>query len=135
MIEPTTIALCCLSSLVLSGIAVAQPARPTGKFYIVGMGTAPDLITVRAQRVIAGADIVLTEEGTEGGWADLIRGKELWSWPHALRRYYPRPCSPPTFRPAARCAWTRCKRFDTNETVLGSSIEAGAPDWTEPKTP
>jgi precorrin-4 methylase len=88
MIQPSTIALCCLSSLVLSGMAVAQPTRVTGKFYIVGMGTAPDLITVRAQRVIAGADIVLTEEGTEGGWADLIRGKELWSWPHALRRYY-----------------------------------------------
>ena len=88
MIQPSTIALCCLSSLVFSGIAVAQPTRATGKFYIVGMGTAPDLITVRAQRVIAKADIVITEEGSEGGWTDLVRGKELWSWPHTFRRYY-----------------------------------------------
>jgi precorrin-4 methylase len=88
MIQPSTIALCCLSSLVFSGIAAAQPTRAAGKFYIVGMGTAPDLITVRAQRVIARADIVLAEEGSEDGWADLIRGKELWSWPHTIRRYY-----------------------------------------------
>jgi precorrin-4 methylase len=69
-------------------MALAQPAPATGKFYIVGMGTAPDLITVRAQRVIARADIVVTEEGAAGGWADLVRGKELWSWPHTFRRYY-----------------------------------------------
>ena len=91
MIQPLTIAFWCLSFLVFSGVAVAQPTRATrttGKFYIVGMGTAPDLITVWAQQVIAKADIVLTEEGSEGGWTDLVRGKELWSWPHTFRKYY-----------------------------------------------
>ncbi len=63
-------------------------AQPAGKFYIVGMGTAPDLITVRAQKVIARADIVLTEENTDGDWAGLIGGKEVWHWPRAFRRYY-----------------------------------------------
>ena len=88
MIKRSTIVVCFLSSVAFSGIAAAQNTQSTGKFYIVGMGTAPDLITVRAQRVIGKAEIVLTEEGSEGGWADLVRGKELWSWPHALRRYY-----------------------------------------------
>jgi precorrin-4 methylase len=53
------------------------------------MGTAPDLITVRAQKVIARADVVLVEEGSDAGdWAGLIQGKEVWRWPHAFRRYY-----------------------------------------------
>jgi Tetrapyrrole (Corrin/Porphyrin) Methylases len=61
MTQRSTIVLCFLSSVAFSGIAVTQPTQATGKFYIVGMGTAPDLITVRAQRVIGRADIVLTE--------------------------------------------------------------------------
>jgi len=39
--------------VVASRILAAQTVPPIGKFYIVGMGTAPDLITVRAQKVIA----------------------------------------------------------------------------------
>jgi precorrin-4 methylase len=71
------------------GIAAAQPAPPAGKFYIVGMGTAPDLITVRAQKVIARADILMAEEGEiRTMWADLARGKEIWEWPHSLRQFY-----------------------------------------------
>ena len=42
-----------LALVAASGILAAQTAPPIGKFYIVGMGTAPDLITVRAQKVIA----------------------------------------------------------------------------------
>jgi precorrin-4 methylase len=60
-----------------------------GKFYIVGMGTAPDLITVRAQRAIARADILVGEEGSfEKDWATLAKGKEVWQWPHNFRRLY-----------------------------------------------
>jgi len=80
-----------VASLVLfaaSGMLVAQAAS-TGKFYIVGMGTAPDLITVRAQKVISRADIVVGEEGSLGGdWAPLVKGKEVWQWPHNFRRFY-----------------------------------------------
>ena len=73
-----------------TGVAAAQaPAPPAGKFYIVGMGTAPDLITVRAQKVIASADILMAEEGElRTIWADLSRGKEVWEWPHSLRQFY-----------------------------------------------
>ena len=68
----------------------AQPATPSpGQFYIIGMGTAPDLMTLRAQRVIARADILLAEEGDFGTmWADLARGKETWEYPRSLRKYY-----------------------------------------------
>jgi len=72
-----------------SGILAAQTAPPTGKFYIVGMGTAPDLITVRAQKVIARADVLIGEEGSfQKDWADLAKGKEVWQWPHNFRRLY-----------------------------------------------
>jgi precorrin-4/cobalt-precorrin-4 C11-methyltransferase len=73
-----------------TGMAAAQPAkRSTGKFYIVGMGTAPDLITVRAQRVIQQADILVAEEASISTmWAGLARGKEAWEYPHDLRRFY-----------------------------------------------
>jgi precorrin-4 methylase len=73
-----------------SGIVAAQPpAPPTGKFYIVGMGTAPDLITVRGQKVVDRADILMAEEGDfQTMWADLARGKEVWEWPHTLRKFY-----------------------------------------------
>jgi len=72
------------------GSAVAQALpQPAGKFYIVGMGTAPDLITVRAQRVVARADILMAEEGEiQTIWADFARGKEVWEWPHSLRQFY-----------------------------------------------
>lgn len=43
--------------------ALSQSSSTPGKFFIVGMGTAPDLITLRAQNSIARADILLAEEG------------------------------------------------------------------------
>ena len=73
-----------------SCVLAAQPPSPSGgKFYIVGMGTAPDLITVRAQKVVARADILMAEEGGfETMWAGWARGKEVWEWPHNLRQFY-----------------------------------------------
>jgi precorrin-4/cobalt-precorrin-4 C11-methyltransferase len=80
----------CLVMVATGGILAAQsPAPSMGKFYIVGMGTAPDLITIRAQKVIARADVLIAEEGAfEKDWADLAKGKEVWQWPHSLRRFY-----------------------------------------------
>ena len=80
----------CLVLAATGGILPAQsPAPSLGKFYIVGMGTAPDLITVRAQKVIARADVLIGEEGSfEKDWADVAKGKEIWQWPHNFRRLY-----------------------------------------------
>jgi precorrin-4/cobalt-precorrin-4 C11-methyltransferase len=69
------------------GVCQAQPAG--GKFIIVGMGTARDLMTLRAQKVVAQADVLLAEEGAiPAMWADLAVGKEVWEWPHGLRRFF-----------------------------------------------
>lgn len=72
---------------VLCALGWAQSAP--GQFIIVGMGTAPDLMTLRAQKAVARAEILMAEEGAiPAMWADLAAGKEVWEWPHDLRRFY-----------------------------------------------
>ena len=80
----------CPLLFVLAGIGAAQsPARTAGKFYIVGMGTASDLVTIRGQRVTAQADVLMAEEeALRTYWADFAKGKEIWEYPHELRRFY-----------------------------------------------
>jgi len=71
-----------------AALCAAQTGSP-GKFIIVGMGTAPDLMTLRAQNTIARADILLAEEGAVASmWPHLSAGKELWEYPHSLRKFY-----------------------------------------------
>jgi hypothetical protein len=58
----------------------------SGKFYIVGMGTATDLITVRGGEVIKGADIILLEQPSERDyWKEFIGNKDVWYCPHGAR--------------------------------------------------
>ena len=57
-----------------------------GKFYIVGMGTAPDLITVRGVEVIKKADLILLEEPSElDFWKSFIGDKEVFYCAHGAR--------------------------------------------------
>jgi precorrin-4/cobalt-precorrin-4 C11-methyltransferase len=71
-----------LLSLSVSGMAA-------GKFYIVGMGTAPDLITVRGVETIKSADIILLEQPSERDyWKDFIGDKEVWYCAHGARVGY-----------------------------------------------
>ncbi|MFB3778347.1 MAG: SAM-dependent methyltransferase [Bryobacteraceae bacterium] len=66
-------------------VVPAAGAGP-GKFYIVGMGTAPDLITVRGVEVIKKADIILLEEPSEREyWKEFIGDKEVIYCPHGAR--------------------------------------------------
>jgi len=74
-----------LGILLILSSAVAAVAAP-GKFYIVGMGTAPDLITVRGVEVLKSADIILLEQPSEKDyWKEFIGNKEVWYCPHAAR--------------------------------------------------
>jgi precorrin-4 methylase len=74
--------------LVILFSAMAAVAAP-GKFYIVGMGTAPDLITVRGVEVLKSADIILLEQPSEKDyWKDFIGNKEVWYCPHGARVGY-----------------------------------------------
>ncbi|MEW6442627.1 MAG: SAM-dependent methyltransferase [bacterium] len=50
-----------------------------GKFTIVGMGTSPDLLTLRGAEVVRQADIILLDEPEDrNAWAALIGSKEVW---------------------------------------------------------
>jgi precorrin-4/cobalt-precorrin-4 C11-methyltransferase len=60
-----------------------------GKFYIVGMGTAPDLITLRGVEVLRSADVVLVgSEQERDYWKEYTRDKEVWYCPNSLRAMY-----------------------------------------------
>jgi precorrin-4/cobalt-precorrin-4 C11-methyltransferase len=69
------------------GLKACQAAR--GKFYIVGMGTAPDLITIRGVEVIRSADIILVGNEQERElWNVYTRNKEVWYCPDWIRILY-----------------------------------------------
>jgi precorrin-4/cobalt-precorrin-4 C11-methyltransferase len=70
--------------IILLGAETAGAA--SGKFYIVGMGTAPDLITVRGVQAIQQADIILLEQPSEREyWKSFIGDKEVWYCSHGAR--------------------------------------------------
>jgi precorrin-4/cobalt-precorrin-4 C11-methyltransferase len=70
--------------MIFLGVSAAGAAP--GKLYIVGMGTAPDLITLRGVEVIKSADIILLEQPSERDyWKSFIGNKEVWFCPHAAR--------------------------------------------------
>lgn len=67
----------------------AGPQVLPGKFYIVGMGTVPDLMTVRAVKVCERTDIFLLEEpGDAVAWKSVIGNRPVIYCPHTSRVYY-----------------------------------------------
>jgi precorrin-4 methylase len=77
----------CLALLCVSATMRAEAGK--GKFYIVGMGTAPDLITIRGVEVIKSADVILVGDEQERDlWKDFIKDKEVWYCPNSLRVLY-----------------------------------------------
>lgn len=74
-------------SLIVIGTGMGQTMK--GKFYIVGMGSAPDLITLRAIEAIGESDIVMVENDYERElWKNYIKEKEVWYCPHTFRVLY-----------------------------------------------
>jgi c(7)-type cytochrome triheme protein len=102
----------------------AAGATP-GKFYIVGMGTAPDLITVRGVQVIKSADIILLEQPSERDyWKDFIGDKEVWYCPHGARVGYgldPKKVEDPDLRACGSCHDGRTK--GTRGRLFAASIQ------------
>jgi precorrin-4/cobalt-precorrin-4 C11-methyltransferase len=77
----------CVCAGTALGIGADQTTK--GKFYIVGMGTAPDLITIRGVEVIRSANIVLIGNEQERElWSDYTRNKEVWYCPDWIRVLY-----------------------------------------------
>jgi precorrin-4/cobalt-precorrin-4 C11-methyltransferase len=82
-----------LSCVWLALLCVPAGSRATeasrGKFYIVGMGTAADLITIRGVEVVKSADIVLVGDEPERDlWKEYTKDKEVWYCPNSLRIMY-----------------------------------------------
>ena len=77
-----------------------------GTFFVVGLGTAPDLMTLRAAEVIAQSPVILLEDGfDETPYRERLRQKEIWVVPHYLRVFYgidEQALSDPDERAAAR---------------------------------
>jgi len=85
--------------------AAAPGSAGTGKYYIVGMGTAPDLLTIRGAEVIKRADVILVGDKSDGEtWKKYIGNKEVWYCPNSLRSMYgidPRTIADPARRALA----------------------------------
>lgn len=81
------VAICFVIATVLIGCANVK--QDPGKLYIVGMGTAPDLITVRGIEAIKKADIVLVHD-PQGlkDWKYFIGNKEAWVFPRFNLLFY-----------------------------------------------
>jgi precorrin-4/cobalt-precorrin-4 C11-methyltransferase len=64
----------------------ADSSNNKGRFVIVGMGTAPDLITLRGLSAIKKSELILLEnEHDRQIWKDLIADKEIFVFAHSAR--------------------------------------------------
>ena len=75
-----------LAEILVFFLSIEAFGAEPGKFYIVGMGTAPDLITLRGVEAVKSADIILLEEPSEKEyWREFIGDKEVMYCPHGAR--------------------------------------------------
>jgi precorrin-4/cobalt-precorrin-4 C11-methyltransferase len=70
----------------LVALCASPAAAAPGKFYVVGTGAAPDLITLRALDVIKRAHVfVLEGDGDRSFYQEHIGKREVWIAPKSLR--------------------------------------------------
>lgn len=75
-----------VSFAVLALCASRPAAAAPGKFYVVGMGAAPDLITLRALDVIKRAHVFILEDADERAhYQEHLGQREVWLAPKSLR--------------------------------------------------
>lgn len=100
--------------------------KTSGKLYIVGMGTAPDLITLRAIEAVRSADVVLVHDpqGLQD-WRDLIGKKEAWVFPRRNLLYLG--LDPNTLKDPSEKALARQLETARHEIVgrVRSAVEQG----------
>jgi precorrin-4/cobalt-precorrin-4 C11-methyltransferase len=64
-------------------------ASKTGKFYIIGMGSSPDLVTLRAVDVMRKADLFMLESKEDVvPWKQYLGKKQVIYAPHLARVFY-----------------------------------------------
>jgi precorrin-4 methylase len=63
--------------------------KKTGKFYIIGMGASPDLITLRGQDAARRADVIVLESQSDReAWKEFIGKKPVLYAPHLARLFF-----------------------------------------------
>lgn len=78
-----------LWTLAALALALAPASAAPGKFYIVGMGTSPDLVTLRGDKILRQAELFVLEDASDKeAWVEYIGGKETWVAPHGCRVGY-----------------------------------------------
>jgi len=109
----------------------------SGKLFIVGMGSAPDLITIRAVECVKQADIIILEEqGDKNAWKDLIGDKEVWFMGHSSQIFYG--FDPQTLQnkalkeKAIRMAKFRQEMIDRIRKAVESGKNVAALQWGDP---
>lgn len=105
-----------------------------GMFYIIGMGTAPDLLTLRGAAALERCDLVLLEdEGDAEFWGHLIEGKEVAIAYHAARYFYgvdPADLDTPEQRTMAeQAAGVRQSIVDQIAQAVAEGRTVGALQW------
>ena len=105
----------------------SRPDAPSGRFAVVGMGVAVDLVTLRGLRLIEEADLLLVGcDDDVIGWRELIEGRERLTVPHASRVYFgmdPESLDDPEERELARL--NERMRGDIARQVI-AAVEAGS---------
>ena len=80
--------LVCFCVLILIIIWGKSGYADPGKFYIVGMGTVPELLTLRGVKTIEETQIVMLEgERDKEAWKEYIGQREVWMVPNSARLY------------------------------------------------
>ena len=108
-----------ICGLYLSGVTALagdQVNKASGRFYIVGMGTAPDLLTLRAQKVITSAVIL-----TMGDWPGRSDPNEKLMALGSTMVFYTMGLDYPT-------VFAQLKRFYCANTPVAVVCNAGDPD-------
>ncbi len=128
-------AVCFVITALLMGCATVR--KSPGKLYIVGMGTAPDLITVRGIEAVKKADIVLVHD-PQGlkDWKSFVVNKEAWVFPRFNLLFFgidPNILADPSEKALAeRLARARCEivnkiRYAVERGNTVAILEAGDP--------
>jgi precorrin-4 methylase len=126
----------CLAIMALP-IGCATVRKSPGRLYIVGMGTAPDLITVRGIEAVKKADIVLVHDAAGlKDWKSFVVNKEAWVFPRFNLLFFgidPNTLADPSEKALAeRLARARCEivnkiRYAVEQGNTVAILEAGDP--------
>jgi len=103
-----------------AGQAALAAGKQQGKFYVIGMGTSPDLVTVRGLEVIKRADLVLLEDKSDlEAWGKWIGKKPVVYAPHLAKVFYG--TDPASLTDPAKRAWA--EKNDAIRKELAAKVQ------------